>query len=111
MYIHVYECKYMYVPGTHTFMTISICMYIVQTRLYRFTTTLHFPSGPISLATPASLSSAQLRSFRAASSLSSAIQYVLGLIWYIPCTYIAYGVYKKKLLASFNNHEEACNML
>ncbi len=36
-------------------------MYIVQTHMFSFTRTLHFPSGPISrsLATPASLSSAQ----------------------------------------------------
>ncbi len=34
-------------------------MYIVHTRLYSFTTTLHFPSGQISLATLASLSSVQ----------------------------------------------------
>ncbi len=42
---------------------VYICMYIVQTRLFSFTSTLHFPSGQIclSLATPASasLSSAQ----------------------------------------------------
>ena len=38
---------------------VNICMDIVQTRLYSFTTTLHFPSGPISFVTPASLSSAQ----------------------------------------------------
>ncbi len=31
----------------------------VQTRMYSFTSTLHFPSGQISLATQASLSSAQ----------------------------------------------------
>ncbi len=34
-------------------------MYMIQTCLYSFTTTLHFPSGQISLATPTSLSSAQ----------------------------------------------------
>ncbi len=49
----------MYVHSTYTFMNVNICMYIVQTRLYSFTTTLHFPSGSISLATPASLSYAQ----------------------------------------------------
>ena len=51
----------LYVDGTYTFMNVNICMDIVQTRLYSFTTTLHFPSGPISFATPASLqvSSAQ----------------------------------------------------
>ena len=61
MYIHVYECKVMYVHCTYTFMIVNMCMYIVQTRLrlYSSTTTLHFSSGPISLATPASLSSPQ----------------------------------------------------
>ncbi len=51
----------MYVHCTYTFMNVNICMYIVQTRLrqYSSTTTLHFSSGPISLATQASLSSAQ----------------------------------------------------
>jgi hypothetical protein len=34
-------------------------MYIVQTRLYSFKITFHFPSGPISLVTPASLNSVQ----------------------------------------------------
>ncbi len=46
------HCMYMYIQ----------CMYMmdtVQTRLYRFSTTLHFPSGPISLAMPVSLSSVQ----------------------------------------------------
>ena len=61
MYIHVYECKVMYVHCTYTFMIVNMCMYIVQTRLrlYSSTTTLHFSSGPISLATQASLSSVQ----------------------------------------------------
>ena len=61
MYIHVHECILMYVPGTYIYMDVYICMYTVQTRLFSFTSTLHFPSGPISrsLATPASLSSAQ----------------------------------------------------
>ena len=59
MYIHVHECIHLYVHGTYTFMNVYICMYVTQTRLYSFTTTLHFPSGPISLATPASLSSEQ----------------------------------------------------
>ena len=38
---------------------VNICMNVVQTRLYSFTTTLHFPSGQISLAMQASLSSVQ----------------------------------------------------
>ena len=59
MYIHVHDLIYLYVHGTYTFMHVNICMDTVQTCLYIFTTTLHFPSCPISLATPASLSSAQ----------------------------------------------------
>ena len=61
MYIYVYECKVMYVHCTYTFMIVNMCMYIVQTRLrlYSSTTTLHFSSGLTSLATQASLSSAQ----------------------------------------------------
>ena len=61
MYIHVYECKVMYVNCTYMFMIVNVCMYIVQTRLrlYSSTTTLHFSSGPISLATQASISSVQ----------------------------------------------------
>ena len=59
MYIHFHDLIYLYVHGTYTFMNVNICMGTVQTRLYSFTNTLHFPSGPISLATPASLSSAQ----------------------------------------------------
>ena len=50
---------YLYVHGTHTFMNVNLCMDIIQTRLYKFTTTLHFPSCPIRLVTPASLSSTQ----------------------------------------------------
>ena len=49
MYVHVI-CIY-------TFINKYICMYMIQTRLYSFTTTHHFPSGQISLAKPASLSS------------------------------------------------------
>ncbi len=51
MYIHVHECTshgihlYVTVHGTYTFMNVYTCMYIVQTRLDSFTTTLHFPSG------------------------------------------------------------------
>ncbi len=41
MYIHVCNCTYFC-------MDVNICMDTVQTRLYSFTTTLHFPSGPIS---------------------------------------------------------------
>ena len=61
MYIHVHEFIYLYVNDTYTVMNIYSCMYILQTRLYSdsFTTTLHFPSGPISTSTHASLSSAQ----------------------------------------------------
>ncbi len=59
MYIHVHDLIYLYVHGTYMFMHVKICMDRVQTRLYSFLSTLHFPSGPIILATPASLSSAQ----------------------------------------------------
>ncbi len=40
MYIHVYECKVMYVHCTYTVMIVNMCMYIVQTRL-RLYTELH----------------------------------------------------------------------
>ena len=43
-------------------------MYTAHTRLCSFTTTLHFPSGPISLATPASLST-ELEPLRLSSLL------------------------------------------
>ncbi len=59
MYIHVHDLIYLYVHGTYTFMHVKIHMDTVQTRLYSFSTTLHFPSGPISLVTPVSLSSTQ----------------------------------------------------
>ena len=45
----VHTCSRMY----------HICMNLVQKRMYIFTATLHFSSGPIGRATPASLSSAQ----------------------------------------------------
>ena len=43
------------------FMNVNICMDTLQTRLYKITTTLHFPScrPALRLATPASLSSMQ----------------------------------------------------
>ena len=44
MYIHVHDVIYLYVHGTYTFMNVNICMDTIQTRLYSFTTTLHFPS-------------------------------------------------------------------
>ncbi len=59
MYIHVHDFTCVYIHGTYTFMNIYICMYQDMTHLYSFKTTLHFPSGQISLATPASLSSLQ----------------------------------------------------
>ena len=59
MYIHVYDYIHMYIHCTYTFIIVYICIYIVQARLYCFKTTIHFSSGPISLATPASLSSPQ----------------------------------------------------
>ncbi len=73
---HLYECKVMYVHCTYTFMIVNMCMYIEQPRLrlYSSTTTLHFSSGPISLAvTQASLGSAQAPFFQSCllPSLSS----------------------------------------
>jgi hypothetical protein len=59
LYMHVHDFIYLYVHGTYTFMYVDRCMDIVKTRLYSFTTTLHFPSSQFSLATPASLSFAQ----------------------------------------------------
>ncbi len=56
MSLHVHEIIYMYVNGTYTFMK---CIYMIHSRLYSFTITFHFPSGQISLATQASLNSAQ----------------------------------------------------
>ena len=61
MYIHVNEIISIYVHGTNMYIDLDICMNTVHTRLCMFTTALHFPSlaFPISLATPASLCSAQ----------------------------------------------------
>jgi hypothetical protein len=59
MYIHVHDLIYLNVHGTYMFMHFKICMDTVQTRLYSFSSSLHFPSSPIILATLASLSSAQ----------------------------------------------------
>ncbi len=59
MYIHVHDLIYLYLHSTDMFINVNICMDTVQTRLYSISTTLHFPSGPIILATPTSLSSAQ----------------------------------------------------
>ena len=49
----------LYVHVTDMYIDVDICMDTVQTRLCMFTTTLHFPSFPISLVTPVSLCSAQ----------------------------------------------------
>ncbi len=59
VYMHIHNVIYLYVHGKYTSMYVNICMDIVQTRLYSFTTTLHFPSSQFSLATQASLSFAQ----------------------------------------------------
>jgi hypothetical protein len=63
LYMHVHDVIYLYVHDTYTSMYVNRCMDIVQTRLYSFTTTLHFQSSQFSLrlasATPASLSFAQ----------------------------------------------------
>ena len=74
MYIHVYAYIFLYIHGTYTYLNIYICTYHVYTRSYSFTTTRHFLSGPISLATPASLSSAQ------ASLLQSSFLLVISLL-------------------------------
>jgi hypothetical protein len=39
-------CLYASVHGTYTFINVNVCLYMVQTRLYHITTTLHSPSGP-----------------------------------------------------------------
>ena len=67
MYIHVLAFMVLYVYVTDMYIDVDIGMYIdvdicmdtVHTRLCMFTAALHFPSFPISLATPASLCSAQ----------------------------------------------------
>jgi hypothetical protein len=58
MFMHSYICMYI-VQSTYICMDVKTCLDIVQTRLCSFTTTLHFPLGLISLATQASLNSAQ----------------------------------------------------
>ncbi len=68
-YIHVHELIYLYVDGTYTFMNVNICMDIVQTRQYSFTTTLHFPSGLIGFALPASLQVSSVQAQLLQSSL------------------------------------------
>ncbi len=59
MYIHVHAFLYLYVCCTYIYIGVDTSLDTVQTLLCSFTTTLHFPSGQISLATQASLSSAQ----------------------------------------------------
>ena len=59
MYRHGHEFLYLYVHCIYTYIDVNTCLDSVLTLLCSFTTTLHFPSGPISLVTPASLSSAQ----------------------------------------------------
>ncbi len=102
-----YECKVMYVHCTYTFMLVNMCMYIVQTqtrlRLYSSTTTLHFSSGPtrISLATQASLSSAQAPFLQSCllPSLSSVSCWNnwLNPVWdctYLICTMYIHCIYR-----------------
>ncbi len=43
LYILCHELIHLYVHGTYLCMNANICMYVVQTLLYSFTTTLHFP--------------------------------------------------------------------
>ncbi len=57
VFMHSYIC--MYVVHTYIYIDVDTCLDTVQTFLCSFTTTLHFPSGQISLAMQASLSSAQ----------------------------------------------------
>ncbi len=45
LYMHVHDFIYLYVHGTYMFMYVNRCMDIIQTRLYSFKTTLHFPSS------------------------------------------------------------------
>ncbi len=63
MYIHVHDLIHFKLYDHSTYFCIiidvNICMDTLQTRLYSSTTILHVPSGPISLATPANISSAQ----------------------------------------------------
>ncbi len=69
IYIYIYI---LYVACTYMFMNTYICMYIIHTHEYMLifmwtlhmhvgaaSTTLHFPSGPISLATQASVNTVQ----------------------------------------------------
>ncbi len=74
MNIHVLKF-FLYVHSTYTVMNVNICMDVLQTRLYSFTTTLHFPSGPISLdATSASQTAeSQLRAGSVPSEQPSVI--------------------------------------
>ncbi len=59
VYIHVHAFLNLCVCCTYIYMDVDTCLDTVQTLLCSFTTTLHFPSGQISLAMQASLSSAQ----------------------------------------------------
>ncbi len=60
MYIHVHEFTSLFLGCTYICVDVDTvtCLDTVQTLLCSVTTTLHFPSGPISLATPASVSTA-----------------------------------------------------
>ena len=93
-YIHVHELIYLYVDGTYTFMNVNICMHIVQTRLYSFTTTLHFPSGPICFATQVSLqvSSAHLESYPPGQDMAK--RYVHSTYIVRTCLYMNMNIYK-----------------
>ncbi len=87
-YIHVHALIALYVQGTDTFINVNVCMYMVQTRLYSFTITLHFPSGPISLATPASPSSAQAQLLQSSLELACQAHHVRWIYMYIHvCTW------------------------
>ena len=97
MYIHVHDLIYLYVHGTYMFMHVKICMDMVLVQTC-FSTTLHFPSGPISLTTPASLSSAQAQLLQSSLELACQAHHVRWIHMYIhvctwyehvpPCMYL-----------------------
>ena len=87
-FIHVHALIALYVQGTYMFINVNVCMYMVQTRLYSITTTLHFPSGLISLVTPVSLSSAQALLLQSSLELACQAHHVRWIYMYIHvCTW------------------------
>ncbi len=119
--IHVYAliALYVTVQGTYTFIYVNVCTYMIlwQTRLYSFTTTIHFPSGPISLVTPASLSSAQALLLQSSLELACQAHHVRWIYMYIhvctwyehvptcmylvwPCTFLFFSDFVSKTSSS-----------